>query len=847
MNKIRISLAILCSAAPIGILLAQDTPDSPATQLGWHADSQYQCGGYYLEPSYVYPVINKKDNTVQITGDQGLYSQYGTSTLEGKVSVTRFGQQITARKGILYRDPVTAKLTMIDMIGDVHLREPNTLVIGKSGRYHFDTGAKSLLDIIYRTALNGRQIVGPKIRPGELESERKVTQMTAWGNASEFSQTEAMRYELTGASFSTCPPISPAWRVKASYIYLNKESGRGYATNARILVKGIPVFYTPYINFPLDSRRKTGFLWPTLGVNNSYGPYALLPFYWNMAPEYDMTLTLGALTKRGAQLNDNFRYLTDVGAGNFNVTVLPTDTFFQYQKVAYREKFGGNSSPTVQAELNRLLNSSTTRRSLQWRDKSNFNEHWSTHVDFNYAGDDYYLQDFGNNLSDITQNNLLQEADLNYKGINWNFTGRVQTYQTMHPLLITGTTAQNQYRRFPQLILNGDYPDQPLGLDYFIENDATHFDIRNTPGTTANQPIGNRLHTQPGISLPLVWPYFYINPRAQFALTYYDLYQTTPTNTPNIKHRAVPIIDVASGISLNRDSSLFNTIYHQTLEPQVYYTYIPVRNQSSIPVFDTTVSTLTYDQIFTYNRFSGLDRIGDANQLGVGVTTRLIDSESGIEKVRMGVGELMYFANRRVTLCNNTTCTDNPFNPDNHRKLSPLSGVLDYHISQLWQFTANGIWNPITKQLDNSTLQLHFQPSELQIINIGYNFARNGDIQSGITENSSQNNLKNTDLSFSWPIIHDVSVLGRWSQAWNTNHLQNLLYGLQYDTCCWAVRLVGGRAFIGPNPDNKNTLQYNNQFYIQFSLKGLGDIGSGNPEKILSSISGYNTHFGQEF
>jgi len=844
------TVAAICRAQPGGFTstssLAQDTV---AKELGWIQTNQNQCGGYYLEPSFSYPVSDTQNSTLAITGNQGVFSLRGVSTLEGKVSITRQNQQITSHKGVLYRDPATGKLSSLDLIGDVHLREPNTLVVAHKGNYNFQTGHKSLYDLLYRTELNGREVVGPKPVPNTAsQHDRKITGMTAWGSADEFSQEQPRVYELSSASFSTCSPESPAWRVKASHIVLNKETGRGYATNARILVKGIPVFYMPYINFPLDKRRKSGFLWPTVGISNSFGPYALVPFYWNMAPNYDMTFTLGALTKRGAQLTDNFRYLTPLNEGNLRVSVLPGDAAFTYQQTAYKDKYGNNTDPAVQAELARLLNSSNTRRSLVWRDSAQFNPNWSSHVDFNYAGDDYYTQDFGSDLNEITQNQLLQEGDVNYKSPNWFFTGRVQTYQTMHPLQIGQTPIQNQYRRFPQLILNGDYPEQIYGTEYFINNEATHFSIRNTPGTTANQPVGNRLNSQPGISLPLLWPYFYVTPRAQVALTHYDLYQTTPTNTPDIHRRVLPIFDVLMGSSLVRDTSIFSHTFEQTLEPQVYYTYIPYRNQSSIPIFDTTVNTLTYDQIFNYNRFSGIDRIGDANQVGVGVSSRLLDAESGLEKIRIGAGEIMYFSRRKVTLCNDTSCPDNPKNPANHWRLSPLSGILDYHVNAAWSFSTNVIWNPITKQLDNSSTGLHYQPEDRKIINLGYNFVRNGDPLSGITAiNNSQNNLKNTDLSFTWPFLNDFSALGRWMQAWNTNHLQNLLYGIQYDTCCWAARFVGGRAFIGPTPNNKNSLQYSNQFYLQFSLKGLGDIGTGQPDSLLSSINGYKTHFGQDF
>lgn len=836
-----LSACLFPTLNPSAATLAED---SIAKQLGWTISDDNHCGGYFQDQPFVYPVHVDKHRPIAITGNQGLIAQHGTSTLEGSVTITRAGQQITANKVYLYRDPHSYKLVAAEMIGNVNLREPNTLIVGTQGKYDFATNTKSLTDVYYRTSLNGKQLAGPNVTDAEMQKARKISTLTAWGKAHELSQSEPRIYELRDASFSTCPPLSPAWRVKGSHIVLNKNTGRGHVTHVRIFIKNIPVFYFPYIDFSIDHQRKSGFLWPTIGlVNSSFGASLLLPFYWNIAPNYDMTITPGILSKRGIQLSDNFRYLTEKSAGNINVSVLPGDRKFEALQSQYLNTYGNSTDSSTQAELNRLLNSSSTRKSLSWRNDARFDEHWTSHIDYNYAGDDYYLQDFGSNLNEITQNQLLQEGDINYKGINWNFIGRMQAYQTLHPIIEGQPPIQNQYRRFPQLSLNGDYPNQWLGLEYFIGSEVTHFDIRNTPGTTANLPIGNRMHVQPGISLPLYWPFFYFNPRAQLALSDYQLYQINETGAPGGVHRSIPIFDLASGLTLTQHATWFSSAYQQTLEPQIYYTYIPYRNQSSIPIFDTSVNTLTYDQLFNYNRFSGIDRIGDANQVGIGVTTRLIEDWSGFEKIRLGVGEIVYFANRNVTLCNNNTCTDNPTNHSNYQRLSPLSGVLDYHVDPAWQFSANSIWNPVTKQIANSTLGLHYQPDAIRIVNLSYSYVFNGDVQSGSIVNSAQNNLKLTDFSFAWPVTGDVSVVGRWSEDWNLSRLQNLLSGLQYDTCCWAVRLVGGRAFTQLQ---NNTPQYNNEFYIQFALKGLGNIGSGNPTGLLSSINGYHTQFGQE-
>lgn len=853
----RKKLAVLCISLtfllPLIALPADHNTTSLASsalarELGWVESRDNYCGGYYIEQPFVYPVSVDKESSIEITSNQTLFSQHGTSILEGKVTITRSGQQITANKAYLYRDPATGKLSAIDMIGDVHLREPNTLIVARKGRYNFETKTKSLLEILYRTSVSAKEMDGESVTRADTLKERKITTLTAWGRAYEFSQTEPRVYDLTKASYTTCPPVNPAWRVKAGHIVLDKNTGRGTATNVRILVKNIPVFYTPYINFPIDSRRKSGFLYPTLGINNKWGEYIIAPFYWNMAPNYDMTLAPGILSKRGLQLSDNFRYLSGTSEGDINISVLPHDRMFAtFQKNARENPLTAKPTqqpPAVtQAELNRLYGNSTTRKSLSWRDKSEFNDHWSSTVDFNYVSDDYYLQNFGSNLNEIGENQLLQEGDLYYKSQNWNFTGRIQAYQTLHP--VNSELIQNNARRFPQLILNGDYPDQPFGLNYFINNEVTHFEFLKTPGGTP-PPIGNRLHMQPGVSLPLSWPYFYVNPRLQLAMTDYNLYQTAQTQTPNSKHRVLPIFDIASGLAFNRDITLFNHAFQQTLEPQVYYTYIPYRNQVSIPLFDTTINNLSYDQLFNYNRFSGLDRIGDANQLAAGATTRLIDNELGLEKVRLGVGGIIYFANRLVTLGNNNTNTDNPNNHTNVQRLSPLTGTLNYHVNPAWSLGANTLWNPTSKQVDSTTLSLHYEPQPEHILNLNYSFVRNGDYFTGIVTNTAKNNVKLIDFSFEWPLVRDISAVGRWSHDWNINHFQNLLYGVQYDTCCWAFRFIGERTFTNLAAPN-NTPQYNNGFYLQFALKGLSNVGSRDPSGLLNrSIPGYKTQFGQE-
>jgi LPS-assembly protein len=817
-------------------------------QLGWVKDNTLaRCGGYYIEAPFTYADSSATKKLVEITSDQTLFSQHGTSVLQGNVIVSQLGQQVTANKGYLYRDAATGKINAIDLMGNVNLREPNNLVVANTAHMDLKNKTQTLHHLVYRTAIYSNSAVRPPLPSNQsLQSPRTVTQLSAWGVAQEFEKVQPKVFEITDASYSTCPPDSTIWQIKAKHIELNKNTGRGVARNARFYFKKIPVFYAPYLNFPIDNRRETGFLFPSVGSSNKFGPYLGTPFYWNMAPNFDTTITPLFMQKRGLQLNDLFRYISPSSSGNLKLSVTPDDRAFSTFQSDAQGQFGGIDSSVTEANLRRLENASDARGSFAWQDTTHFNQHWAGNVDYNYVTDDYYLRDFGHNLNEVTENQLLQKADLSYTGQNWNFISRIQQYETLHPV-DAQTVTLNQYKRFPQLVLDGDYPDQRFGFDYFISNEATRFDILNTPGIDMKYPVGDRWHTQPGVSLPLSVPYFYVTPRAQFFLNEYNLGDVS--NLMN-KHAsiALPIIDISSGLYFDRDINFLGHAVRETLEPVIYYVYIPYHNQAEIPVFDTTANTLTYDQLFMYNRFSGLDRLGDANQVSLGITTRFIESETGFERIRAAAGEIIYFANRNVTICSvdNPNCL-NPTAADNNLlRRSPLAGVLTYALNPWWSLTGNAVWNTQSNEMDNENVALQFHKDSLHIINIAYNFVRNGDIQPGTAPNDSANNLKQLDFSFAWPLSANWSAIGRWTQSINQAHFQNQLYGLQYDSCCWAARFVAGKTFTNLNING--TPVYDNQVYVQFALRGLGNFGSGDPTQYVSSnIGGFSGNFGQDF
>lgn len=834
------------------------TSSAIAKALGWIETGEGRCGGYYFEPSFISTDTPLEKNHIQLSSNQGIvFSLHGTSISQGQITITQDGQQVIANKGYLYRDPATGKLNAVDLIGHVVLRQPNELVLADYGHVDLKMKKKSLHHILYRNAVYSKISTAQPVMPSnqQVQHENKVYQLSAWGTAEQYEQNESKISIFQQATYTTCPPLSSAWQVKASQLELNKNTGRGVAKHARLLVKGIPVFYTPYLNFPIDSRRQTGFLPPAIRPNTTQsGAIITAPFYWNLAPNYDDTITPAVLFKRGIQVTNLFRYLTPETEGKIKITALPNDRLFAALKEKNISAFQAPTTSQTQAQFNRLENASTTRKALSWQNKARFDEHWTSTLDYNYVSDDYYTTNFSNGLTQVTTNQLLQQADLSYKGQFWQFRGNLQGYQTLHPL--DQNPYANEYTRFPQLTLGGNYTDDNTGLSYSIDNDLSHFIIRKDPGADILKPFGTRLNVQPAISWPKYRPAFFFNPRLQFAMTQYEVNQIPANNNQPIintnlqnPHRALPIFDISSGMYFERNVNLLQYDLTQTLEPQIYYTYIPYHNQNDLPVFDTTLNILTYDQLFTYNRFSGLDRIGDANQLALGLATRFMDQQSGTQKAYAGIGQIAYFHDRLVTLCSN----DNPLqdcstfiNPDNRVTRSPLSGVLSYSLTPYWTFTSNTIYDTHKNKTKNETLTLGYSTDSQRSVNLSYTYALDGAYLPTNPVGSSANNLSQADLTFIWPVTHNWSTLGRWTENFNTSRFQNLLFGLQYDSCCWAVRFLVGRTFT--NVTLNNTLKYNTESYIQFALKGLGNFGTGDPNPTLNNGAiSYQTDFGQDF
>lgn len=661
--------------------------------------------------------------------------------LTGNVDIVRPGERLQADRVTYDRDANRA-----DAEGHVVLQQPGFEVRAVSGY----------------TQIEGEQ--------GEFEQAHyELPERNARGDAAQVEKLSDTEARLQQASYTTCPNLRRDWELRADRVKLDKTSGTGTARDVTVRFMDVPFFYTPWISFPIDDQRKSGFLLPRIGTSSESGFDLSVPYYWNIAPNRDATITPRILTNRGVQLQGEYRYLTPRSRGQLGLEYLPDD-----------QVYGAD------------------RGLFSYREQSTFSPNWSTDVDLNWASDPDYFHDLGQSLSIASVTYLERRADVRYNKNYWSVLGRLQGYQPM-------AGVGEAYRRLPQVLAQASIPSDDLHWMYNLYGEAVYFDH-----ATDTVPTGARVDLKPGISYDLRGTAWYAKPQVSVRYTGYSLdnAQVPATSSPS---RTTPIFSFDSGLFFERDTTFGGHAFLNTLEPRAYYLYVPYQNQDDIPLFDTGLLTFGFAQLFRDNRFSGADRQGDANQLTLAVTSRLLDTADGSERLRASIGQIYYFEDRKVTLT--------PTSAEDTQSSSAIVGELGMSLWRASSLTVGAQYDPNTAQLDKSVLQYRYQPSTDKIFNVGYRFRRN--------------DLEQTDVSFLWPVRARWSAVGRWNYSIKDKLTLERFAGLQYDTCCWAVRLVARQYVNNLNSDT------NTAFYLQFVLKGLTNVGTGVEDLLREGIIGY--------
>lgn len=682
---------------------------------------------------------------------------HGISIFTGHPKAVQGSRQLTAER--MEYDAVTGK---IHATNNVQLYSPNLAAHGNSADYDLNT-ASGVLD----------------------QANFQLPQRHGRGRATRMQMLDKNRNLLTDMYYTTRPVGKQDWMLHASRMLMDQSTNTGIGHNVVIDFYHVPIFWTPYINFPLNDARKSGFLAPSFGYSTSSGSDVTLPYYFNLAPNYDATLSPRYISQRGFDLGGEFRYLLEGGSkGQFDLNYLPND------KLANR---------------NRGL--------FQFSDNTPFGAQpgWAFNTAYNWVSDNLYFQDLGDSLVAIASTIQERHAAINYASADGdlNFGGQFQGFQVVDPLI---RPTSYPYRRLPQVTLDWESDAASQGPQYSLQSELVRFQREDRIGAL-------RTDIKPSVSDTFGTAGYYFTPTAAFRFTDYSLNDNLLTGQQTHITRTLPILSLDSGLSLERDFD--NGNYIQTLEPRLFYLYVPYRDQSNIPLFDAVQPQFSFLQLFTDNRYFGADRQGDANQLSYALTSRLLDGSDGSEIVEASLGEIRYFKDRQVQMqyCPLPTSCRTPTPPDTNL-FSDVVGNLTFNINDEWSTSYGQQWNPYTRQTDLGAVGVQYHPAYHQVINLAYRYNRSL-------------NLKQTDLSLDWPLGGGWSTVGRWNYDVQNRLTLESFIGLQYDSCCWTLQLVH-RRFI------TQTGVADSQFFLELQLKGLATIGHRLEDFLQNGILGYS-------
>ncbi|MCB1852824.1 MAG: LPS-assembly protein LptD, partial [Gammaproteobacteria bacterium] len=585
---------------------------------------------------------------------------------------------------------------------------------------------------------------------------------------------------LKQIDYTTCKPGDNGWLLQAEELDIDKATGVGTARHAKLHFKGVPFLYLPYASFPIDDRRKSGFLFPRIGESERNGLDIAVPYYFNIAPNMDATLTARTLSKRGVLLGGEFNYLQERHDGRVRAEFLPNDHEVRDDVNQNRGAFSYQASGRPAAG-------------------------WRFDADVNYVSDNDYLDDLGDSLAVTSARHLERLGQLSYTGSDWSILGKAQYYQTIDDSI---SINDKPYSRIPQLLFDFNRPRQAYGLTYQLQSEYVYF-----IHTDNDRVYGQRFDIQPSLSLPLTREWGFLTPKVSLKYTKYAL-ENQAAGNDEAPDRLLPSFSLDTGLFFERTGNWFSEAIVQTLEPRLFYLYTPYEEQSDLPEFDSSDVTFSFASLFRENRFSGNDRVGDANQLTAALTTRILSDSSGAELLSASIGQTYYFLDRKVQTGSNPT--DN----GNH---SSLAAELSSRIGH-WSLNAALQWDPDkgSKNTEKGAFTLRYDDHDERIFNAGYNFTR------GIVEQ--------TDLSALWPIGDRWGLVGRWTYSHHFDETVLAFAGIEYDDCCWRVRLIGQQLLtdIGAKPDNS--------ILLQFQLKGLGGWGRADNEFLESNIAGYRAN-----
>jgi LPS-assembly protein len=658
--------------------------------------------------------------------------------------------------------------------GDRDLRANHAHYDPKNSSFEAQGGVEYTDSLVHVTGVGGNyaQNAGADFTSAEFE----LRQRSARGSADVMHLTPDGRIRLEHVRFTTCPKQDEAWLLRANAITLDTHNHVGTARGAKIDFKGVPIMYFPWISFPLSNDRKSGFLFPTLGNSTTSGLQLAVPYYWNIAPNVDATVEPMLYQKRGIDLGGELRYLTSDQHGDFAFDFLPNDRLAgedrSHVKLQHVAELPDDFRLTINAEN---------------------------------VSDRAYFEDFSQGAAATSTAFLERSALVSYRDENWRISGELQEFQTIDELLLP---IDKPYARVPRIVADGNFAwGDAEQLRYGFDSEVVNF-------TRATGVKGWRFDLLPAASLDFSTPGFFVRPGIAWRFTQYALSDTEPGQERS-QSRTLPTASFDTGLMFEREAGTAGARL-LTLEPRILYVYTPYRAQDQLPLFDTALPDLNSVELFRTNRYVGADRVGDADQVSVGATSRLLDAKDGTQFLAATLGEIYYFKAPRVML---------PDEVPESNSSSNMVAQLALTAYKHWSANLDLEWNPRSFEGERTEVSVQYHPSPNEVLNFTYRLQRD--------------RLKQVETSGTWPIGKQWSIYGRVVYSLLDQTALDRFAGFEYAACCWKVRLVA-RRFLSTHPlPGETTGQQDTGIFLQLELAGLASVGSAADALLTEAIPGY--------
>lgn len=776
----------------IPTLLATMIATALYSQQGLAADLASQC--MLGVPSYDRPLVQGDTNDLPVTinADHAKGDYPDDAVFTGSVDIMQGNSRLQADEVQLHQKEAPGQpepVRTVDALGNVHYDDNQVILKGPKGWANLNTKDTNVWEGDY-------QMVGRQGR----------------GKADLMKQRGENRYTiLDNGSFTSCLPGSDTWSVVGSEIIHDREEQVAEIWNARFKVGPVPIFYSPYLQLPVGDKRRSGFLIPNAKYTTTNYFEFYLPYYWNIAPNMDATITPHYMHRRGNIMWENeFRYLSQAGAGLMELDYLPSDK-------VYKDEHPNDDS--------------SRRWLFYWNHSGVMDQVWRFNVDYTKVSDPSYFNDFDNKYGSSTDGYATQKFSVGYAVQNFNATVSTKQFQ------VFSEQNTSSYSAEPQLDVN--YYQNDVGpFDTRIYDQAVHF-----VNTRDDMPEATRVHLEPTINLPLSNNWGSINTEAKLLATHYqqtnlDWYNSrNTTKLAESANRVMPQFKVDGRMVFERDMEMLAPGYTQTLEPRAQYLYVPYRDQSKIYNYDSSLLQSDYSGLFRDRTYGGLDRIASANQVTTGVTSRIYD-DAAVERFNISVGQIYYFTESRTG--------DDNITWENDDKTGSLvwAGDTYWRISDRWGLRGGIQYDTRLDNVATSNSSIEYRRDEDRLVQLNYRYASPEYIQATLpkyysTAEQYKNGISQVGAVASWPIADRWSIVGAYYYDTNANKQADSMLGVQYSSCCYAIRVGYERKLNGWDNDKQHAV-YDNAIGFNIELRGLSsNYGLGTQEMLRSNILPY--------